>query len=300
MPRVISTCEATEMTLEDCVEEIASLGFDPNSEESVATCAKALQRLTNNRNFLGDILIDRLKHHDRDDPIDSAYGPQAIVLSPLRGNTFLRANIWPSERDHCFRASGAETFVYGIPHDHNFSFLTSGYLGPGYRSDYFEYDYANTAGYVGERPGIRFVERSALHEGKLMLYRAHKDIHSQIPPESLSVSLNLMHIDPAQHWYDQYGFDLQNGSISRVLSPNATEAFLRVAVATGLDEAQDLAEHFGKSHPSDRLRLASYEARSLQLKNESERDALWSEAERSGSRMLEATAKAYRKGLELA
>ena len=300
MPCVIPAAETQETTLEDCAEELADIGFDPQSEESTLACANVLQRLTNNRTFLGDVLIDRLKHHDRADPIDSSYGPQAIVLSPLRGDMFLRANIWPSERDHCFHASGAETFVYGIPHDHNFSFLTSGYLGPGYRSDYYEYDYSEAAGFAGERPGIRFVERSALYEGKLMLYRAHRDIHSQIPPESLSVSLNVMHVDPLQHWYDQYGFDLNDGSITKVLSPNATEVFLRVAVATGLDEAQDLAEHFGKSHPSDRLRLASYEARSLQLKCETERDALWSEAEQSGSRMLEATARNYRKVLEQA
>jgi hypothetical protein len=34
------------------------------------------------------------------------------------------------------RASGAAAFVYGLPHDHNFDFLTLGYFGPGYWSDY--------------------------------------------------------------------------------------------------------------------------------------------------------------------
>lgn len=300
MPRLIRATETSQAGLEDCIEKIARIGFDPKSEESTDACAQALHGLSNNRSFLGDILIERLKHHDRADPIDSGYGPQAIVLSPLRNNVFLRANIWPSERDHCFHASGAETFVYGVPHDHNFAFLTSGYLGPGYRSDYYEHEYEAAAGFAGERPGIRFVERSALHEGKLMLYRAHQDIHSQIPPESLSVSLNVMHVDPAQHWFDQYGFDLDDGSIAHVLSPNATEVFLRVAVATGLDEAQQLAEDFGRTHPSDRLRLASFEARSLGLKSKAARDALWREAELSGSRMIEATAKTYRNQLELA
>src|SRR3546814_4352282 len=88
------------------------------------------------------------------------------LLSPRVDGVFVRANIWPAEADHCFKASGAKTFVYGVPHDHNFSFLTSGYFGPGYRSDYYEYDYAQVAGYVGERPGLRFIERSALSEGK--------------------------------------------------------------------------------------------------------------------------------------
>lgn len=44
---------------------------------------------------------------------------------------------------------------------------------------------------------IRFVERSNLAEGRMMLYRAHRDVHSQLPPESLSVSLNIM--DEGEH-----------------------------------------------------------------------------------------------------
>lgn len=62
--------------------------------------------------------------------------------------------------------------------------------------------------------------------------------------------------------------------VTLVLSHSATEVFLRVAVATGLDEALDLADYFGRSHPSDRLRLASYEARDLVLADAGRRDAL--------------------------
>ncbi|MEE1877628.1 hypothetical protein [Altererythrobacter litoralis] len=79
-----------------------------------------------------------------------------------------------------------------------------------------------------------------------------------------------------------------------MLSPNSTEVFLRVAVATGLEEAQDLAEAFGRSHPSDRLRLASFEARALLLEDSSQRDEVWRAAELSGSRMLAGAARARR------
>lgn len=293
MPRVIDNLHGEGCHLGEAVEAIAAIGFDPACEERLAQTAHWLRRLGSNRHFLGDLLIEQLKGGG--EARDSGYGPQAIVLSPLRGDVFLRANIWPSERDQCFHASGARSFVYGVPHDHNFSFLTCGYLGPGYRSDYYEYDYAAVAGFPGERAGLRFVERSALHEGKLMLYRAHLDVHSQIPPEALSVSLNVMHVDPAQHWFDQYGFDLEHGTVSGVLSPNSTEVFLRVAVATGLDEALDLAERLGRRHPSDRLRLASYEARALLCEDLAARDELWREAESAGSRLLARAAAAKRR-----
>ena len=297
MPRIIDLQSDETCSLGDCVEGVAQTGFDPNCDESVAQNALWLRKLNNNRTFLGDLLLDRLKHQFRNMSSDNGYGPQAIVLSPLRGDVFLRANIWPSEQDHCYQASGAKSFVYGVPHDHNFSFLTSGYLGPGYRSDYYEYDYAAVAGYRGERPGLRFIERAALEQGKLMLYRAHQDVHSQIPAQSLSVSLNIMHIDPMQSWYDQYGFDTDSGEVSRVLSPNATEVFMRLAVATGHQNAWDLAADFGQHHPCDRMRLASFEARALLLEDSAARDDLWRQAELSGSQMVRMEATRHRQEL---
>ncbi len=305
MPQLIECDDRRQCGLEECVEAMVDTPFDPANPDNLDASARWLRKLTNNRDFLGDLLLDQLKDQYRNPVLDSGYGPQAITLSRKVGGTFLRANIWPSENDHCFQSSGAKTFVYGVPHDHNFSFLTSGYLGPGYRSDYYEYDYEAVAGYAGEQVPLQFVERSALAEGKMMLYRAHRDIHSQIPPERLSVSLNIMHIGPAQGWHDQYGFDLGEGhlgkgTITRVLSPNSTEVFLRTAIATGQAEALDLAEQFGKTHPSDRLRLASYEARALLLYDPVERDALWREAEQSGCLMLQGVARQRRSAISQA
>lgn len=293
MPLVLTLPDDSEHDLASCLEALGDRGFDPADEGSLLGAARALRRLGNDRSFLGDLLLAQLKERHRDIGEGSAYGAQSIVLSHPRGGCFLRANIWPSERDSCFKSSGAKTFVYGLPHDHNFSFLTVGYFGPGYGSDYYEYDYEGTAGFTGEKPGLRFVERSTLSEGKLMLYRAHRDIHSQLPAESLSVSLNILRIHPAEGWFDQYGFNLESGAITGVLNPTASETFLRCAVGLGGAEALDLAEHFGRHHPSDRMRLASYEARALLLGEEAAHD-LWREAERSGSLMVAREASARR------
>ena len=296
MPVSLECEEDLSCEVGQAFEALSNMRFDPREMDSVSEAATWLRRLTNNRSFLANLLIERATG-GADRSVESGYGPQAIVLSPLHGDIFLRANIWPSEQDLCFRNSGAANFVYGLPHDHNFSFLTSGYLGPGYRSDYYEYDYEDVCGYVGEQAGLRFVERSALSEGKMMLYRAHVDVHSQLPAERLSVSLNVMHVDPAQCWFDQYGFDLERGEVSRVLSPNATEVFMRAAVALGTEDALDYAEWVGGSHPSERLRLASFEARAARLEESDAEDALWRDAELSGSRMLAAVAGERRRAL---
>ena len=289
MPRVIANSQSEQASLEETVAALAA-GFDPRDDDSTLAAAAALERLANNRSFLGDMLIAHLRDSARDEFADSDYGPQAIVLSPVRGGCFLRANIWPSAREACVRTGGLASFVYGAPHDHNFDFLTVGYFGPGYRSDYYVYDYDRVAGYRGERAGLRFVERSALHEGRLLHYRAHVDVHAQLPPEATSVSLNVMRVDPVGGWFDQYGFDLADGTVARILNPSASETFLRCAVAFGDPEALDLAATFGRRHPSPRMRLACFEARAEMLDSATERDRLWREAEAAGDRLLAAEA----------
>ena len=149
MPRVIANTQDGAATLEETVEAVAQ-GFDPQDETSLLDAAASLERLGNNRNFLGDLLIAQLREGYRDTQA-AAYGPQVIVLSAPSGGSFLRANIWPGEGESCFRASGAGSFDYGTAHDHNFDFLTMGYFGPGYRSEYFEIDYREIAGWRGER-----------------------------------------------------------------------------------------------------------------------------------------------------
>ena len=296
MPRVIDFADEAVCTLGDCVAALEQDGFDPLEEASLRHAALWLRRLGNNRDFLADLLLAELKDRHRADDTATAYGPQVIMLSPVGGEFYLRANIWPSRDEHVFRASGAGTFVYGLPHDHNFDFLTLGYFGPGYWSDYWEYDFASVAGAIGEPAGLRFVERSRLEPGKLMHYRAHRDVHSQVPPDALSVSLNVMHAGGAQGWLDQYRFDVERDTIAGVLSPGASEVFLRIAVGLGGEEALDLAERFARGHPSDRMRLCALEAQAGVL-DPGERDELWRRAETSGSRLVALEARRRREAL---
>ena len=286
MPRVIDLEDDEVIGLDECVERLSARRFDPGDEESLHEAARDLRRLGNDRAFLGDILIEELKRRCKVDADVTSYGPMVVMLSRPSGNFFLRANIWPSKDEHVMRASGEAPFYFDVPHDHNFSFLTLGYFGPGYWSDYYEYDFAGVDGYVGEAVDLRFVERSRLEPDKLMLYRAHRDVHVQHPADALSVSLNVMHMAPHQGWFDQYRFDVDEKRIAGILSQGSSEVALRLAVALGLDDARDLAEQFARAHPSDRMRLAAWEAQAVGAEDDGARDALWGLAEQSGSRMV--------------
>ena len=133
-----------------------------------------------------------------------------------------------------------------------------------------------------------------------MHYRAHLDVHSQLPPDALSVSLNILHVTRAQAWYDQYRFDVEKDEVAGILNEGASECLLRIAAGLGGEEALDLAESFARNHPSDRMRLAAWEARAGAAMDEGQRDSIWREAELSGSRMVAMEAKARRTELESA
>lgn len=286
MPRVIDLADAASCTLAECAEALGDHGFDPLDEASLTHGATWLRRLGNNADFLGDLLVRNLAERHTEEPQGQAYGPQSIVLSGHRGNCFLRANVWPGQDDHLLESSGRSPFLYDMAHDHNFHFLTLGYFGPGYWSDYYEYEYGEVAGWAGEPVVLTPMGRENLAPGKLMLYRAHRDVHRQLPAESLSVSLNIMHTNPAMGWLDQYRFDVEAGTIAGIVSHGSTDAFLRIAVALGSDEACDLAWNFAQRHPSDRMRLTALDALAANCCDADAREDLWRTATNAGSQLV--------------
>jgi len=106
----------------------------------------------------------------------------------------------------------------------------------------------------------------------------------------------VMHTGGAQGWLDQYRFDAGRNTIAGVLSPGASEVFLRLAVGLGGAEALDLAERFARTHPSDRMRLTALEAHAGVL-DPIARDDLWRRAEGSGSRLIALEARRRREEL---
>ena len=258
MPRLIEAGVGDPLSLDELVEALDATPFDTRDEDSFAALGPLLARLGRNTDFLAGLAIAELKDRCAGQSRTAGYGPQVFLLHPPNGRYLIRANFWPARDDPVVRTSGTAAFFYDMPHDHNFSFLTYGYFGPGYWSDYYEYDHAAVTGVPGEAAGLRFVERARLSPEKLMLYRSGRDVHVQLPADRLSVSLNILGIDPAQPWIDQYRFDIARGVIEAGLSCAASEALLSLAVHFG--NGQDLAEHFARHHPSRRMRATAWTA----------------------------------------
>jgi hypothetical protein len=260
MPRVIPTDEQPPIELGDLVERLETGSFDADDEECFASWGQALRQLAGNRRFLADFVIEELKRRCAGQVRRNVYGAQVVLLDGQSRKFIIRANFWPAGGDSIARRSGMDVFFYGLPHDHNFSFLTVGYLGTGYWSDYYEYDHEDVVGLPGEKLDLRFVERSRLEEGKVMLYRAHRDVHLQLPADEMSVSLNILGLSPRQAFRDQYRFDVERREIVGVLNNSSIEPLIAIAALYGGDNGRDLVNHFAVRHPSDRIRFAAVRA----------------------------------------
>ena len=290
MPRVIDAPDADAIELAELVEALETGGFDSQDEDNFASWGPQLKRLANNRTFLTDLMIAELKQRCEGQIRDNQYSAQVVLLHGGSDRFIVRANLWPALDDSIIRHSGTDPFFYGVPHDHNFSFLTVGYFGPGYWSDYYEYDYCEVVGYPGEKVDLKFVEKSRLEEGKVMLYRAHRDVHLQLPADEMSVSINIVETSHSSAFRDQYRFDVATRKIDGIMTRMSLEPMLSVAAHHGGEEGMDLIAEFAARHPSERIRWCALRARAAAAPTLDARLDLFEAAARGGSRLVAAMA----------
>ena len=292
MPRVIDCQTDEKLELAELVELLGTGDFDSSDEDNFASWGLQLRKLANDRTFLADLMMAELKQRCAGQLRDNQYSPPVVLLHAHPKSDFvLRANIWPALQDSVVRHSGSDPFFYGVPHDHNFSFLTVGYLGPGYWSDYYEYDYGSVVGYPGESVELRFVEKARLEEGKVMLYRAHKDIHLQLPAESMSVSLNILEAAHSSVFRDQYLFDVESRTISGIMTRTSLEPMLALTAHYGGEEGEGLLRDFAAAHPSDRVRWAALRAQAAAAPGLDGRLAVFERGTRADSLLVSAMAR---------
>lgn len=127
--------------------------------DSIADSAPLFRALLNNSRAITDILNRELKDLESFQGANT-YTAQTFMLATAPG-FFLRANVWaPPSSIPEVAAAEAQNFYYLIPHDHNFTFMTGGYLGSGYRTKIWEYDQSKLEGMRGERAGFRLLDTS--------------------------------------------------------------------------------------------------------------------------------------------
>lgn len=215
------------ISINEYFEKIKSMKYDFYNHEDLIDSAKYLNQLNNNKTILLDYLCEELKNFG-DFQSRNLYGPQVFIFG-RQDVFFLRAVIWNP-------ISNAEKLVkdfkYDIFHDHNFDFLTAGHFGPGYKSRCYTYDYSNVIGVLGEKVDLIPQGVVTLSEGKIMLYRSKFDVHEQIPPESLSISINVI-IENKEVDIPQFQFDDKTHKICKYIHNSNNDFVIRIVGLLG-------------------------------------------------------------------
>jgi hypothetical protein len=244
--------------LEEYIDHVKT-NVDLLDIDSIVASAPKFKGLMNNKRLLTDVLNRQLQDWGTFQEGNS-YTAQTFMLGGGPG-FFVRVNIWspPSEIPEV-RLSEAQNFYYLVPHDHNFSFMTGGYFGAGYRTSIWEYDHQKLAGLRGEHVELRFLEDTSLPEGKIMLYRKSTDVHSQEHADEFSISINLMVIpeETVMNRANQFIFDVEASTLRSTLSSTAGRVMVcDLARHVGDARSVDLLDSLSTKHPDSRVRGAS-------------------------------------------
>ena len=232
-----------------------------NGVEAMQAVADKMQGVAANREFIRDALIGELQRIAEEQNLGS-FAPQSFIIH--RASPFsLRINLWlPAAGSSRKVEQEGRIYSYGRAHDHNFSLLTVGVAGSGYRTRIYEYDCASIEGRGGEHVEMTFLEDTKLTTGKAMIYRPHHDIHVQMPPEEPSISLNLLIEEPDIVDTPQYYFDLETSSL---VPMNDNEVGRRVSFLEAVGHFADEAcvsplFDVARQHQSPAIRAAAVQA----------------------------------------
>ena len=249
--------ETSSIELSDLINHIDNT-LNPEVPDTILECCEHFKMLSNNREFMVDFINDELDNILAQNNNTQSF--QSLLLH-RSDKYYIRANVWPANNIQDYRVD--ELYSTLIAHDHNFSFLTVGYLGKGYETEIWEYDYSSVAGYVGEKVDMRFLERTFLPVGKVMYYRESTDIHTQFPAKEFSVSLNIIPLTRSACRKEQFWFDMNKKTIKSIVENSATGRYLIMDLAKnfGNDLTYTLLEDISESHHmAPHVRLRSYEA----------------------------------------
>jgi hypothetical protein len=165
--------------------------------DSLLSASEMLIRLSRNSAFLAEHLCRILGAG-----LDDGFRRASRIFKLAEGKDFIiRALVW----EPVPKGIHGSQFFYHIAHDHDFDFLTVCCLGPGLSSEVYQYDNTQIQGEKGESVSIEYQGRVTLQPGKAALFEGGKDIHIQLPPDELCITLNIMgpkHVERSPFWFD--------------------------------------------------------------------------------------------------
>lgn len=277
-----------KITLDEFLDYVKK-NIDFDNLDSIKSAAPMLLKLSNNKDTLPKAICEELKNPDKPFQQGNTYQTSGYILYK-NADFIVRAVCWIPDKNRKVLSTEIDPglLIYEAPHDHDFSFLTVGYYGPGYHTETYEYDYDSVLGEPNENVEMKEIPFNKLNPDQTFFFRAGKEIHLQLPPDDLSISLNfIVRKRGSQRFMDQYWFDLKNKKIVRSLENDTFRRAQTIHVIADL-LGQDCVEDFYKikdSHSCRRTRieimkqLAKFDPESL--------EKIWLNAANSSDPVLE-------------
>lgn len=243
--------------------DYASRCVDFSDQDSQLELAPQLTMLGNNREFLTEFMSHYVQDNLNSLAVEGTISQAVVMASNPR--FYLRMAFWLPEAD--ITTGERQLYAYDQAHDHNFDFLSLAYCGSGYKTDLYEYDYAATAGYIGEKVGLRPLGRHHHQTGDVLFYRCNRDIHFQRPPDTPSITLNVISLVNQHGLKDQYFFripdvDSTEGTIYRHAEGNieGRRTLLQIARHFRGPRLIRILADFALSYACQRTRMHALEA----------------------------------------
>lgn len=244
------------ISLEDFLDRAGN--FDPYDPESTWAMREPLAALALNRTWLFEAVTQSLRKR-----LASPWAreqPSYFVLHncPTFG---LRANIWLPERKRAQAVLENAAFSYDFPHDHNFDILSVTCFGSGYETDIYTYGGLSAAVAIDDIVEVEPLGRRRLSPGTAFMYEACRDVHTQLPADDITVTLNFLPLRLEDHARPQLIFEVLDERHLRVmgvpLSPEGRElSAIRMLAKLASVSAGDPAGLRGiaAEHPNQRVR----------------------------------------------
>ena len=256
--------DAPQIALEELIEAVERT-FRQDDEASMEACGPMLAGFAKDAGILPRLVNAAIGAIIASRSVAPIRTPQSFLIA-ARETFYVRCNLWmPLSESLRSRQYQERLYSLEVPHDHNFSFLTVGHLGPGYTTELYEYERSSVRGDIGEEVRLTPSGTYVLSPGDVMLYRQGIDVHVQHQPAAPSASINLMFLSERNRREWQYLFDIESGRIAG-LSGTAIRSrheLMRLAGEVGDAQTADLLDSISRDCPCLQTRAAGKRALAL-------------------------------------
>jgi hypothetical protein len=256
MVAIFEAEKVAPLDADEMLERVSAIQAPRGSDAFMAQAAHYLQRFSAS----GHVIRRHIEAKGGLAEARHTFAPPQTFALALRDGLGLRANVWPRIRPMSgFADQETLMYAYDLPHNHDFTFLTVGHHGEGYETDLYEVDPQAISGEPDQPVEMKSRSREQLSEGKVIAFSAYSDVHTQFPPASLSVSINLVLVGKARG-QEQVFFDtarsvvvggVEDGAVGRM------KLTIDMAAAFPTEETEDMLRAVAATSPYARLRTAA-------------------------------------------